>query len=176
MARKPNAPAEESRADHAETNGLEARTASVDQVVQQLRQLLEEGRLEKALEVVGRSPVRSTWLSNAAAVCQIRLGSPEKAVEILRPLVVQGGIHLRSDVPAAFKLNFAAALLATGNLDGFLATLHEVGTDEHPAAGRYREAYRRWKAGFTLWEKVKMSLGGKAARPFVLDFPPGEVI
>jgi hypothetical protein len=175
MARHTNTTAEQRRNGQIETDGSGSKPVDVDQVARRVRQFLEDGQPKKALEAIGRSPVKSPWLVNAAAVCQIRLGNPEEAVQLLRPLVVQGDIHLRSDVPPAFKLSFAAALLAVGNLDGFLATLNEVHADEHPAAGRYHDTYRRWKASLTLWEKLKSSFGGRPSRPFVLDFPPGEV-
>jgi hypothetical protein len=175
MARKAIPSAEQRRTDQAAADGPEAQAASGDEVLQRVRRLLEAGQPKQALEAIGQAPAKSLWLLNAAAVCQLRLGHPEKAVELLRPLVVQGGIHLRGDVPPAFKLTFAAALLTTGNLDGFLATLNEVRAEEHPAVGQYREAYRRWKASLTAWERLKVAFGGQPARPFVLDFPPGEV-
>lgn len=175
MARKAYTSAERRRAEQNEGDGPEPQAANVDHVVERVRKLLDEGQATEALDAIARSSANSNRLANATAVCQLRLGCPEKAVEILRPLVVQGGIHLRGDVPPAFKLNFAAALLGTGNVDGFLATLNEVDADDHPATGRYREAYRRWRSSLAPWDKFKVAFGGEPSRPFALDFPPGEV-
>ena len=119
-----------------------------------------------------RAETGITW--NAAGVCKLRLGNVEAAIETFRKLVVAGSIHLRDDIPPAFTLNFAAALLAAGNIDGFLSALAEVG-DRHPTAGRYREAYRRWRASLSPWQKLRMALGGRPSREFAVDFPLGEV-
>lgn len=154
--------------------GAGAELAGQDEVLARVRRHLDDGRPEKALEAIRRAKAKSVWLTNAAGVCQLRLGDAQAAVETFRGLVVTGGIQLRDDIPPVFKLNFAAALLAAGNIDGFLSALSEVG-DQHPAAGRYRDAYRRWLAGHSRWQQLKMALGGQPSRPFEADFPLGEV-
>jgi hypothetical protein len=156
------------------TVGIEAVPAGQDEVLAQVTRHLDDGRPEKALEVIREARVHSAWLTNAAGVCQLRLGDAEAAIGAFRSLVLTGGIHLREDVPPVFKLNFAAALLAAGNTDGFLSVLGELG-DEHPAAARYRDTYSRWLSGLKPWEKLKMSLGVAPARPFEADFPLGEL-
>lgn len=155
--------------------GPEARTPEVDEVLKQVERHLEAGEPRKGLETISRSKLRSPWLTNAAAVCQLRLGNATAAVEALRSLVVQGSIYLREDAPAAFKVNFAAALLGTGNLDGFLGTLGEIGDNEHPSARKYRDSFRQWKGGWSPWERFKSIFGGKPARPFEPGFPPGDL-
>jgi hypothetical protein len=175
MVRKLNTTTEKPRAGQADADSPEAQAESIDRLVDRVRELLEQDQPHQALEAINESPAKSPRLSNARAVCQLRLGNPDRALEILRPLVVQGGIHLRAEVPTAFKLTFAAALLATGNIDGFNATLGEISPEEHPAVASYRDAYRRWRAGLGLWEKVKASFGAQLSQPFELDFPPGEL-
>src|SRR5262245_33902605 len=82
--------------------------------------LLEEGQPAAALTRLGNARIRSPWLANAAGVCLLRLGNPKAAVETFRGLVLSGGLILRGDVPTEFKVNFATALLADGNLSGGL--------------------------------------------------------
>lgn len=154
---------------------FEARSPEVDEVLAHVDRHLEAGNPKKALEALNRAKVRSPWIANATAVCQIRAENAGAAVEILRGLVVKGSIYLRDDIPPVFKVNFAAALLASGNFDGFLGTLGEIGDDEHPSARRYRESLRRWKEGQTLWERAKLALGGRPARPFEPGFPLGDL-
>lgn len=152
----------------------EAIPGDVEEVLRRVDRHLQAGQPEQALEEIGRSGRKSDRLANAAAVCQIRLGNAQKAVESLRGLVVHSGIYLRDDVPPVFKVNFAAALLASGNVDGFLSTLQDVG-DGHPSARKYREAYRSWRASLTWWERVKADLFGLESRPFRPDFPLGDL-
>jgi hypothetical protein len=156
------------------TDGGEEANGDLDAILARVRRHLDEGRPDKALEVVRQARIKSPWLSNAAGVCQIRLGNAEAAVETFRGLVVAAGVLLREDAPPAFKLNFAAALLAAGNVDGFLSALGDVG-DAHPAAARYREAYRRWRSRLSPWQRFRMLLGGPPPRSFEADFPLGEV-
>jgi hypothetical protein len=175
MARKSATPEASPGTDRSERDGSAVPSATVGEVLEQVKQLLDSGQPKKAIERIGRANDASAWLINAVAVCQLRLGNAQVAMETLRGLVVQGSIHLRDDAPAAFKLNFAVALLALGNLDGFLSALNEIGDDEHPSARKYREADRHWKANLTLGDRIKMIFGGSPARPFALDFPPGEL-
>jgi hypothetical protein len=148
----------------------------VADVLGKVNNLLEEGRPAAALEVISRSRLTSPWLANAGGVCQLRLGNARTAVDRFRQLVLAaGGLLLRADVPAVFKVNFATALIADGNLAGGLRTLGEVRDEGHPAVLEIRDAVRRWEASLTFWQKLRWSLGGEPPRPFVLDFPPGRL-
>src|SRR5262245_17279594 len=84
-------------------------------------QLLGEGQPGKALDLIARAKVNSPWATNALGVCQLRLGNVRLAVDVFRGLVLAaGGILLRNNVPAAFKTNYATALLLADNLGGCL--------------------------------------------------------
>jgi hypothetical protein len=147
--------------------------AEVAGILGEVRELLDAGRPAEALERISRSEPGSPWLGNAAAVCRLRLGDARAAVDMLRGLVVTGGLFLRDDVPAVLKVNFAAALIADGNLSGGLRTLGEVGDKTHPAVAEVRDAVRRWEAGMTFWQRLWWSVGGQPPRPLVLHPPPG---
>jgi hypothetical protein len=154
---------------------IDARPPEVAGMLGEVEKLLEAGQPAAALELVGRSRIGSPWLANAAAVCQLRLGNAAAAVETYRGLVLKGGLFLRDDVPVVFKVNFAVALIASGNLAGGLRTLGEVRDESHPAVREIREALRRWQAGMSFWQRLWWSLGGSPPRPLVLDFPPGRL-
>ncbi len=142
-------------------------------VLWKVAKLLEDGRPAAALTVLGDCKIKSPWLQNATGVCQLRLGHVKAAVETFRGLVLSGGLILRGDVPTVFKVNFAVALLADGNLSGGLLALDEIRQEDHPAVKETRDAFRRWRAGMTFWQRLRLSLGGQPARPLVLDFPVG---
>jgi hypothetical protein len=141
-----------------------------------VRELLEEGRPEAALERIRRSGLSSPWLVNAAGVCQLRLGNAKASVDTFRGLVLAaGGLVLRDDVPAVFKVNFATALLADGNLSGGLRALDEIRQEGHPAVREIRAAVRRWEDGMTFWQRLRWYAGGRPPLPLVLDFAPGHL-
>lgn len=143
--------------------------------VQQAQKLLQAGDPAKALDLLSRVKGRSPWLTNAMAVCHLRLGNSQAAVDILRGLVLaSGGVVMRADMPTVFKVNFAAALLSIGNQGGCQSVLSEIGPG-HPSADRLRACIDRWRNSLTLWEKFSWYMGGQPDRPVSLDFIPGEL-
>jgi hypothetical protein len=157
-------------------NPVDTRLPEVTDLLGQVAKLLEEGQPAAALERITRSKLRSPWLANAAGVCQLRLGRATVAVDTFRGLVLTaGGLVLRDDVPAVFKINFATALLADGNLTGGLRVLDEIRDEGHPAVREIRDAIRRWKEAMTFWQKLWWSVGGQPPRPLVLDFALGRL-
>src|SRR5262249_43386866 len=118
-------------------------------------QLLQADQPEKALELIGRSKISSPWITNALGGCHLRLGNTRLAVGVFLCLVVaSGSLHLRSDVPAVFKTNFAVALLKADNMSGCLSALGEVSEAKHPAVGQINAVIERWKKSLTLWERI----------------------
>jgi hypothetical protein len=147
---------------------------SVADVFGKVEKLLEEGKPAAALARIRSSGIDSPWLANAVGVCQLRLGDARAAVDTFRRLVLTGGLIVRDDVPAVFRVNFATALLADGNLEGGLRALDEI-REDHPAVRQIRDTVRRWKASMTLWQRVWWFVGGKPPRPLVLDDPLGRL-
>ncbi len=158
------------------TEGAEERPLDLVNLLTRVDKLLREGEIERALDTVARSGVKSPWASCAVGVCQLRLGNAKVAVDVFRALVLaSGGLVSRRDVPDVFKTNYATALLLSGNLSGGLQALHEVGDALHPAAVKLHQAIRRWRNGLTFWQKVNWWMGGQPDHPFTLDFPPGDL-
>jgi hypothetical protein len=157
-------------------NGVVSKPPEIADLLARADQLLQAGEPTKAIDLIARAKVNSSWRTNALGVCQLRLGKAKLAVEVFRGLVLKaGGILLRTDVPAVFKTKYAAALLAADNVGGCLSVLAEVREEEHPAIGKLKAAIRRWRGSLTLWQKLNWYLGGQPDLPVVLDFPPGDL-
>jgi len=136
---------------------------------------LQKDQPTTALELIRKSKLRSPWIDNATAVCQMRQGNAEIAVQVLRKLVLSQGILLRQDVPPVFKINFATALCMADNVSGCLNALAEIDAEDHPAVERLRRAIAKWKRGLTLWQRIRWRAGSAVGGPVRLDFPPGEL-
>ncbi len=143
-------------------------------LLRKIENLLDEGSPQKALELILDSQSRSPMILNATAVCQLRLGNAQKAVDIYRRLLVTGGIFLRPDAPEVYKVNFAVALLMSDNLPGFYSTLAEV-DEKEPAAIKVRAGLKVWKQKLSLWQKVLFSCGFQPKVPVEFTFPLGDL-
>jgi len=141
----------------------------------QIEDLLKTGQPKKALDVLAGSKIDSPWSTNATGVCLMRLGQVEQAVGVFRNLVLSSGLFLRSEMPAAWKVNFATALLMTDNLTGSIQVLRDIKEEDHPSVQRLRNAIRQWEEELSLWEKLQWHLGGQPARRVKLNYPPGEL-
>jgi hypothetical protein len=144
-------------------------------LMNQVASLLQENQPKRALDAITRSKSNSPWALNALGVCQLRLGNSRVAVDILRGLVLTGGIYLRTDVPAVFKANFVAAMLMTENMKSGASMLAGMSEKDHPAVGKLKSAIATWKQGLTWAQKINWYLGGQPNHPFAPDFPLGDL-
>ncbi len=142
-------------------------------LLDEVQKLLDEGRPETALERIGKSKLRSPWVTNATAVCQMRLGKQDLALRTLRGLVITNGVILRGDAPLIFRINFATALLLQENVSGATATLGEIQQEDHPAVKQLREVIARWKAQMNFCQKFLWAIGIHPSVPVPTDFPAG---
>jgi hypothetical protein len=137
---------------------------------------LQEGNVERALEAIVRSKLRSSWAVNANGVCLLRLGRAKQAVDLFRGLVLApGGMAFRADAPPAFRINFATALLADDNLGGCLSILHAINDEENPAVRQLRDAIQRFRDGISLWKRLQWRLGMPPSGRVAMDFPLGNL-
>lgn len=141
----------------------------------QIEKYLHASQPKKALDVLAQNKAYSAWSTNAVAVCLLRVGKADHAVQLLRNLVLSGSVLLRPDVPTAWKVNFATALLMTDNLFGCIQVLRDIRDEHHPGVQRLRGAIRCWHRELTMAEKFLWFLGGQPARRVELDFLPGEL-
>jgi len=136
---------------------------------------LDAGHPRRALELLQKSKVKSPWVTNAMAVCLLRLGDAARAVEALKGLVITSGVCFRSDVPAVFLTNFATALLMVDNVSGCESALGTVPDQQDPGVQRLRNAIRKWKGTLSFWQKMRWYWGDSLGCPVELDFPPGDI-
>ncbi|QDT91120.1 hypothetical protein [Gimesia algae] len=151
------------------------RTSDIDVLLNRVDQLLQANSPDKALTLIANSKIKTPWLRNATAVCQLRLGNPQVAIEIYRSLLVNGGIFLRADAPVVFKVNFAVALLLNQNLPGFYNALSELKDEEHPSIPKLKAAVKNWRQQLTLWQKFQLICGNQPHAPLELGFAPGDL-
>ena len=142
-------------------------------LLDEVRALLNAGKAKQALTALSRD--ESEWARNARGVCLMRLGQHAAAVDALRGLAVAQHLSLKPEAPTIFKVNFATALLLSGNVNGGLTALADVRDEQHPMVQKLRAAIERWKASMSFWKRLNWRMGGEIEHPFTLDFPPGEV-
>lgn len=145
--------------------------------IENIRGLINNNQLEEALKIFSQSSNRSPWLQNAQAVCWMRSGQAHKAVEVLTPLVYQGGSVVMNPNRASelVILNLVAARLLIGNLPGAVSLLAEV-TEELPMRHKLQSAINAWKRKQPFFSRIAFALGLLPMdTPIPLDFSPGQL-
>ena len=176
MSNSQNPNATPDRVPTLKQNGnQDPRPAELLELLAKVATSLDAGHPQKALELLQRSKVKSPWVSNAMAVCLLRLGDTTRAIEMFKGLSVTSGVCFRTDVPAVFLTNFATALLLAHNISGCVSALGAVRDEQNPSVQRLRGAIRKWKAGLSLWQKICWYWGDTPGNPIELGFPPGEI-
>jgi hypothetical protein len=137
--------------------------------------LICDSQLEEAYKLLTGMQDGSVWMQNAMAVCQMRMGKPEKACAILIDLVYQkNSVVLRADATDATKLNLATAMLMTGNIEGALGVFNSV-KNETPMKKNVEYAIQIWKKKQSLCSRIGMLFGMYPSTKAELDFPPGQI-
>ncbi len=143
--------------------------------MERIRGLLDADHVDKALHLAHKFK-DDPEMKNAVAVCHLRQGHPDQAIGIYRGMTLgPGGLNFKPDVPDKYKVNFATALLMTGNVSGCRSMLRELQDRTCPAAVRLQAALDRWKKTLSFWQRINLAFGGEPNRSAELDFPPGEV-
>ncbi|QDU06241.1 hypothetical protein V6x_59930 [Gimesia chilikensis] len=158
-----------------ESSRLSQQDSNVDELLKKVEQLLLEDAPDRALQLIAKSKIKSDWLKNATAVCQMRLGNYQVAIDIYRSILLTNGVFLRSDAPTVFKCNFAVALLLNKNIQGFDSALAAVRGADHPAISRLKTTVKDWKQKLTIWQKIQLVCGTHPNVPIELSFPPGDL-
>ncbi len=142
----------------------------------EVERLLREGLPQKAIDIIGNEYLSCPWTANALAVCHLRLGNTAQAISHLRYIATDhASAALRTDVPVIFKTNLAAALLASGDVEGFLNAIEQLSGDDHPSVQQLRAAATRWETSLSHLERVLWNIGKVAFRQPRLDAPLGEL-
>lgn len=157
-------------------NGNDVHPPALAALLARVSQLVSAGDPKAAIETMGRATPKSPWVDNAIGVCLMRLGMWQQALDVFRGLALgPGGVVLRADAPPVFKSNFAAALAATGNLDGFFRALSDLRDENHSSVVKLRDRVDQWTAGFTSWQKIQWHLGASQPAPFPIDTNLGDL-
>lgn len=123
-----------------------------------VKQLLDQDKPHEARKLL--TGARSPAETNALGVCLLRLGKHQEAIQLFRGLVLpNGGVLTSNDVPASYRLNFASALLADGNYDGFLSLLNGVEPYDHAEVKRLRDTHAQWLQTISFGRKLLWQLG-----------------
>jgi hypothetical protein len=142
------------------------------------RALLEKGHASDALRLLNSQRYASPIFDNARAVCLMRLGRPEQALQILKPLVlINGNGGFRSHIPDIYKINLATALAMTGDVAAADEILDQLKNADitHPQMTELRVAIDRWQTGLSLWELFQWNLGAHVHHRVILHFVPGLI-
>lgn len=153
-----------------------ARRSGSVEVLAEVDRLLQAGRPQEAVDAIGDAYLACPWTANALAVCHLRLGNTARAVRHLRYIATDhASARLRDDVPVVFRTNLATALLADGDVEGFLGTLDQLAGVDHPYVQRLRAAAVRWEQSLTVCEKLFWNVCRVVLRRPRLDPPIGEL-
>lgn len=138
--------------------------------------LINENNIDGALKILTSMQDGSAWAQNAIAVCWMRLGNPQKAVDILMNKVyMTNSVILRSDASDSTRLNLVTALFMTGNVDGALTILNKIEHDT-PMKEMLKKAYQEWKKQQPIWSRMAMFMGiYPDNKPVKMDFPVGQM-
>lgn len=144
--------------------------------IDQIRRQLDAGQPDEALRLATARAGGSPDLQNARAVCLMRVGQPDAAVQVLRGLtLLNGGSWFRENIPEVYKRNLATALLLSGNVQGARRIVAELSTPPHARTEELRQVLTQWARGlsFTRWIQWK---GGVEMQEIVpVPFAPGEL-
>jgi hypothetical protein len=166
----------QARSAVAEKQALSGAPDDVRKLLAEVESLLEAGQADRALQLLSRTKVKSSWLANAAGVCRLRQGRPDEALDIFRPLVLKPvGATLQEEAPFVFKINYAVALLSAGNFPRFLTVWPCIRNENHPTVTRIHEALARGKQSLSPWQKLLWYTGLKMSYPVRLEFPLGDL-
>lgn len=120
---------------------------------------------------------RSPQTLNRLGVCHLRLGNADEAVRIYRGLVLQPGCTWeRTDIPQVYRVNYATALLLSGQPAGCIEVLQSKTLADHPRALELRAAIKRWERSLGFFKRWDWRLNGVTPKDchIELDFEPGE--
>ena len=112
-------------------------------------------------------------LQNLLAVAHLRLGEPQQALDILRPMIFgSGGMIPRENADPLWIVNFATALLLRGDAGACRSALGWLKDPKPLAAAQLVAAIDAWEKSLSRGAKFKRMLGADVG-PVPLDFPPG---
>lgn len=151
-------------------------TGNTTAILQQVRELLDLGHPEAALNVLIEFGQHSPFLDNARGVCLLRMGKPGEALKVFRALVFPGGAFaIPDDTPTVFRVNYVTTFILLNNVIIGIQLLHDIPQQDHPLVRRLVETVHRWKRSLTWWRRLLLPVGLYPNQPLRLDFAPGSI-
>ena len=139
--------------------------------------LAAAGKYEEALSALSGENSAASDIKNARAVCLMRLGRHDAALQILRSLVLQSGsTWMKPELPIVYRVNFATALLLAKLPGGVRDALFDIQEKDHPSVVRLHNALDVWQKRLTWWQRLNWKLGVAPEVPISIDFEPGDFI
>ena len=149
---------------------------SLAEALARVQALLDENRPQDAAELLRRSGISNSTLSNAYGVCLMRCGELDKALDVYHNLCLSTSVCVKRDVPAEHMANYATALLLKRNVSGCRAVLQQIRESSNPAVVRLRSAIYQWEQSLSWAQRIRLKLLGRMpSRPIELPFPPGDL-
>lgn len=146
------------------------------EVLHRVRDLLDTGRAEQALDLLKGGGNRSKAAVNAYGVCLMRLGRIDEATAVFRKLVASGaGFSIDTDTPTVFQTNYGMALLLGKHVDGCVGVLNQIKDQAHPAVIKIRGAIEEWKRTLGSVRRFLALLLGLPDATVPTAFPPGDL-
>jgi len=140
-----------------------------------VRQLLDQGRPQEALNLLKHLGQNSASTKNIQAVCLLRLGKIHEAMTILSEITFGGNVCIPPETPIVFQTNFATAMLMTNNKEAAISVVEHLDDGLHPAVTKVKNAIKKWEKGLNIFQRVLCKAGIYPGKAIPVDFVPGDI-
>ncbi len=137
--------------------------------------LITNGQYQLALDQL-KDCSADVDVRNIKAVLLMRLGRPNEAVNLLRPIVFDPtSLMVKPGVPEIVILNFATSLLLAGHVSGCLDVLSSIQDNSIKGVRRLQACVRKWEKSLSFWSWIDWKVCGieHISGDFPLDHLPG---
>lgn len=153
---------------------MTVKTSSIQDRLVIVRQYLQSGNPEKALQMLDRE-AKQADLDLARGVCLMRLNRVDPAIDVLREIVFGRFLAIPATTPPLYKANYLTALLMKGFTQMALEIESTLKDDDHPYIAKLKGAVAEWKRSLPIHQRLMCAIKLYPNRPFKLPFLPGEV-
>jgi len=146
-----------------------------EEVLINIRELLNTDQAEKALQLIHRTGSQLPEMKNAQGVCLLRLGRIEGAIDVLRELVFQKQLCIPENTPPLYQANYATALLLKHYNQMAIEIIKSLPNSDHPYIGQLVQAIHQWQQSLPLHQWFRCLVKLYPPTPVTLKFQPGQV-
>ncbi|QDS93732.1 hypothetical protein FF011L_25050 [Roseimaritima multifibrata] len=157
-------------------SGVEPPTQVSDSKYGRVARLVRQGEYTKAIDYLSALP-KDPETSNAIAVCLLRDGQIDVALNRLRQLVTMpGSIVVRLNGNERHGRNFATALLMYGSPSGALDVLNDLRDQKDPRLCLLRQSINTWAKSLPFFRRLDWKVNRIEPQQckIALDFEVGE--